>query len=447
MPTFAHMAVKALVDHGLVQYVVSQNVDGLHLRSGLARTLLSELHGNVCLEECARCGREYLRHFEIRTVGRKPTARRCVAPSCGAQLRATALDWEDALSERELSVAERECASADLSLCVGTSLRMMPAAHLPTLSRALVVCNLQRTPLTDRACLSVRSRVDLFFRLLFDALGLPPPALCTPPQRVHAAVYSVHPDDKHAFLTEQQWLGGVREELSACVLYDREQSGGGSGQESSECARRKSNGGVRREKSAGGLELDGSDGVLEAKGGRDLRQERCECERQEHGASPSQESSVNAVLSASKQSVSEDAAASLSDHAGVSENSHADADRRLVAKGSPLQIASSLSAAASCRCSHSPQHVSAALSCPPPRSSSPSPRSTSSSLRPLSSSSSSPRWPSPPPPCLFVPPNLASVHSKRQQHQHHLPTLGEKRRVSLDLNLTRNVMPKQEHKL
>ena len=55
---------------GKVTYIVSQNVDGLHLRSGVPRSQLSELHGNCFAERCDRCKTEYVRDFEIETVRR-----------------------------------------------------------------------------------------------------------------------------------------------------------------------------------------------------------------------------------------------------------------------------------------------------------------------------------------------------------------------------------------
>ena len=56
-PTSTHHAIQALVARGMAVFVVSQNVDGLHLKSGLSRDCLAELHGNVMMERCERCGR------------------------------------------------------------------------------------------------------------------------------------------------------------------------------------------------------------------------------------------------------------------------------------------------------------------------------------------------------------------------------------------------------
>jgi len=64
-PTYSHMALKALVDAGIVRHVVSQNCDGLHVRSGMDRNKLSELHGNCFIEFCTECSEEYMRLFDV----------------------------------------------------------------------------------------------------------------------------------------------------------------------------------------------------------------------------------------------------------------------------------------------------------------------------------------------------------------------------------------------
>ena len=66
LPTITHMAIVALHEAGLVKFTVSQNVDGLHRRSGLNPKQLAELHGNTNLESCSVCGVQYLRDFETR---------------------------------------------------------------------------------------------------------------------------------------------------------------------------------------------------------------------------------------------------------------------------------------------------------------------------------------------------------------------------------------------
>jgi NAD-dependent SIR2 family protein deacetylase len=68
IPTPTHMALKALHERGLLQLHVSQNTDGLSLKSGFPSEALAELHGNSNLEICKKCGARYLRDFRTRCV-------------------------------------------------------------------------------------------------------------------------------------------------------------------------------------------------------------------------------------------------------------------------------------------------------------------------------------------------------------------------------------------
>merc|ERR1719436_99592 len=64
LPTKTHMGIVELQRRGIVKYVISQNCDGLHRRSGLPASAISELHGNGNVEICEDCGRRYFRDFK-----------------------------------------------------------------------------------------------------------------------------------------------------------------------------------------------------------------------------------------------------------------------------------------------------------------------------------------------------------------------------------------------
>ena len=54
MPSLTHAALAELVNRGVVQLIVSQNVDDLHRRSGVAEDKLAELHRNCFIERSWR---------------------------------------------------------------------------------------------------------------------------------------------------------------------------------------------------------------------------------------------------------------------------------------------------------------------------------------------------------------------------------------------------------
>ena len=171
-PTFTHRALTKLASLDIIKYVVTQNVDGLHRRSGLPRSKHAVLHGCVFTEKCERCGEEYFRDYDLGGVSFQKTGRQCTKAGCGGDLRDTVLDWDDALPEEDWGRSQDECEAADLVLTLGTSLRIEPAGSLPLRAKKFVVVNLQVTPLDDDATLIIKEKVDKVMEHLLNELNI-----------------------------------------------------------------------------------------------------------------------------------------------------------------------------------------------------------------------------------------------------------------------------------
>mmetsp|Transcript_442 Transcript_442/g.495 ORF Transcript_442/g.495 Transcript_442/m.495 type:complete len:276 (+) Transcript_442:389-1216(+) len=76
-PSITHEIITELHKRGIVKYLISQNVDGLHLRSGFPRNAIAELHGNLYTEKCGTCKKEYFGDRDLGGVGLKPTGGNC----------------------------------------------------------------------------------------------------------------------------------------------------------------------------------------------------------------------------------------------------------------------------------------------------------------------------------------------------------------------------------
>ena len=54
-PNAGHNAITKLQNLGKMKFLISQNVDNLHLKSGIKPELLAELHGNLTKVRCQHC--------------------------------------------------------------------------------------------------------------------------------------------------------------------------------------------------------------------------------------------------------------------------------------------------------------------------------------------------------------------------------------------------------
>lgn len=182
VPSPSHMAIVQLVKEGLVKFVVSQNTDGLHRRSGLDPRYLAELHGNTNMERCLKCGSKFMRDFRTRTakaVHDHLTGHACDDPKCRGPLVDSIINFNEDLPEDELESAFENAKLADLCIVLGSSLRVYPAADIPgdMIKRGakVVIVNLQKTPFNKRCAMEVHSTIDALLLGLMKQLGLEVP--------------------------------------------------------------------------------------------------------------------------------------------------------------------------------------------------------------------------------------------------------------------------------
>ncbi|XP_054008801.1 NAD-dependent protein deacetylase Sirt6 isoform X2 [Hylaeus anthracinus] len=181
IPTKTHMALKKLVDAKKVKFIISQNIDGLHLRSGVQRQHLAELHGNMFTEQCDKCGRQFIRNFATKSVGKKSLDTVCRSEQiggrpCRGRMHDTILDWEHNLPDSDLTLSDLHSSVADLSICLGTTLQIIPSGNLPLYTKKyggrLVICNLQPTKHDKKADLIINGNVDEIIISVMKKLGL-----------------------------------------------------------------------------------------------------------------------------------------------------------------------------------------------------------------------------------------------------------------------------------
>lgn len=129
-PNAAHLVVEELCADGLIQGVITQNVDGLHSREQLGPKL-AELHGSLRVGVCLDCGREWeMREVEERLDVSDDRVPRC---DCGFPIKPGVVLFGELLPERELTTATELASEADFLLCLGSSLEVIPAGALPEL--------------------------------------------------------------------------------------------------------------------------------------------------------------------------------------------------------------------------------------------------------------------------------------------------------------------------
>jgi NAD-dependent deacetylase len=160
-PNAGHVAINELQNLGKLAFLISQNVDNLHLKSGIRPEMLAELHGNLTKVRCVEC------NFKM---DRAEGESKCLL--CGGGLVSTVVNFGDSLPAKDLAESYEHSQKCDLFIVVGSSLVVYPAADMPAVAleaRArLVIINQGATPFDEHAHLRFTEAIG---RVLPPAVG------------------------------------------------------------------------------------------------------------------------------------------------------------------------------------------------------------------------------------------------------------------------------------
>src|SRR5262245_50410664 len=132
-PNPGHVALAQLAKAGRLSLLVTQNVDGLHERSGFPRDRLVEIHGTDSAVECMACHERAPREVAQAAWEAGTAVPRC---DCGGPWKPATISFGQGLVAEDLERAVAEAAACDLFVAAGTSLVVGPVNRMFPCARA-----------------------------------------------------------------------------------------------------------------------------------------------------------------------------------------------------------------------------------------------------------------------------------------------------------------------
>lgn len=170
-PNLGHQAIAKLVKQGKVSSVITQNIDGLHQKSGIPEDQIIELHGNSTYAVCLDCGKRYELE-EIRKIY-EPDETIPYCDQCQGPIKTATVSFGQPMPVEQMRQAETETLACDLFIALGSSLVVYPAASFPEIAKhngaQLVIINRDSTGLDGIADLVLHSDIG---PTLSQAVGL-----------------------------------------------------------------------------------------------------------------------------------------------------------------------------------------------------------------------------------------------------------------------------------
>ena len=172
-PNAGHLALVALEERGKLHALITQNIDGLHIRAGNSPGRVLEVHGNLHKAICLSCGRKGPMQETLDRVRAGEADPPC--RDCGGILKSDTISFGQPLVPEVIDRAIRSAYEADLLLAVGSTLQVYPVAGAVPIAKQsgarIVIMNAQPTQFDDIADALLPGNISVELPLVVRGVG------------------------------------------------------------------------------------------------------------------------------------------------------------------------------------------------------------------------------------------------------------------------------------
>ena len=164
VPNNAHIALAQLERRGLLAGLITQNIDGLHVKAGSKNVY--EVHGHLRTCRCFDCKKSYSMPYLAEQYRNGVNPPRCEV--CNGILRPDVVLFGDDMGESYFR-AFNDINGCELLIVAGSSLQVYPVASLPAYAEKLVIINIQETPYDRHAEVVLHEQAGRVFTDLIES--------------------------------------------------------------------------------------------------------------------------------------------------------------------------------------------------------------------------------------------------------------------------------------
>jgi len=171
-PNLGHMFVEKITGLQKNNFLITQNIDGLHQKSGVTKNKIIEIHGSAIEAACLECGaKQNILDFHDAIKLEDPLPK---CTFCGGVVKVATISFGQPMNEMDMMHASKIVEESDLMIVMGSSLKVLPAGKLPNLAMQsgskLIILNREKTRYDQSADIVINDELQNICSKLIDEL-------------------------------------------------------------------------------------------------------------------------------------------------------------------------------------------------------------------------------------------------------------------------------------